>query len=276
MSLIIKVAGADFSATELPKLKQSVLGFPGFGLAGLYLFEDGVVGSPHSGQFLDDSGKGNTASIYSNFSSPVVRDYGVEITDTDGLIIDTGIPQGADFTVIGCLSNTIDTSLVDGFPAWFTDTGNNIPVAKGSEGSHDLRIVMNALLSDAANSNGAYDVSNTLLGKVRPGIDETLYGSANQPGILSLRVSSADGAVDIKTLSGYSLSTTSVPAAAMYSNLTAESMVVGLWPHTGAKGISGRLYGFAIYDRALNDEEVVEAMAAMNTRVSARGVVVVS
>ncbi len=275
MSFIIKIKGADFSASGLPVLKQTVLGFPGEGLAGLYLFEDGTVDAAHVGPFVDSSGRENDAVVYSDFAAPVNRSYGLEVTDGSGLIIDTGIPQGGEFTVVACLNNTMDSAVLDGYPTIFGDTGNNIPANKSASGSNNPRLSINMGLSGSSTNDIALfnNAGNLLNGATRVKVSESQYGSGNQPSILALTIS-AD-TVGFRTFSGFDHSITDADISAAYTGV-AGTMAVGIWAHGSPDGISGRLYGYAIYDRALSDTEIAEAMAAMNTRVAARGVVVVS
>jgi hypothetical protein len=275
MSLIIKIAGADFSASGLPKLKASVFGFDAEGLLGLYLFEDGVIDTSHPGPFLDSSGRNNDAVVFSDFASPIQRGYGLEVADTAGLIIDTGIIQSAEFTVVACLRNTIDSSVVSGYPTWFGDTGNNIPSKKSAQGTNQPRLTANMQITTSVNRNGIFSLNGLMMnGRTRYDVSEANYGSASAPAVMSMRV--GGDSVSFKTVSGYSVSETDVDISQGYLNLS-DTMTVGLWGHAGLNsGISAELYGFAIYDRALSDAEMAEAMAAMNARVSARGVVVVS
>lgn len=273
MSLIMKIAGADFSESGLPKLKQTVLGFPGEGLAGLYLFEDGAVDAVHTSSFLDSSGRKNNAVLFSDFAAPVNRSYGLEVTDVAGLILDTGIPQGADFTVVACLKNTIDTAPQDGFPTWFGDIENGIPVNKAGTGSNSPRFAPNMSLSSDSNNNGLYGLLGMFPnGASRVSVNEVAYGRADEPAIISFKVS-ADS-VDFSTLSGFSYSAVDPDIATAYAG-SAGNMTIGLWTHgTYSTSITGQLYAFAIYERALSDVEISEAMAAMNSRVAARGITV--
>lgn len=273
MSLVMKVAGADFSQSGLPKLKQTILGFPSLGLAGLYLFEDGTVDTAHTGVFIDSSGRKNDASLFSDFSAPVNRSYGLEVTNSAGLILNTGIPQTGDFTILACVNLTMDTVSAEGYPTYTGDTGNKIPATKASTGSNSPRLALNVDLSGGGHSNGMYSAGGTLLGgDVRVTIPYSRGGS-EQPAIMALKVS-GDSA-ELRTLSGFEYSAQDADIPAGYAALD-EEVVVGLWKHSTTSPLSGRLYGFAVYDRPLSDVEVAEAMAAMNARVAARGVVVVS
>lgn len=62
MSLIINIPDLDDSASLLPVLTETVAGFPVIGLQGLYLFEDGDVGSIPT-RALDSSGLGAHAPL---------------------------------------------------------------------------------------------------------------------------------------------------------------------------------------------------------------------
>lgn len=270
----MKIAGADFSASGLPTLKQTVFGFPADGLAGLYLFEDGDVDTAHVGSYLDSSGRQNNAELFSDFAAPVNRSYGLEVTDEAGLILNTGIPQTGEFTILACVNLTMDTVDNDGYPTYTGDTGNRIPATRESYGDNSLRLALNVSLQNSTYSNGVFSDGGVMLnGSGRNVIDPELYGGSDEPAVLALTVS-AD-TVRIQTLSGYSFSAQDSDIAAGYADLD-EEIVIGLWKHNITSAISGRLYGFAIYDRGLSESEVSEAMSAMNARVASRGVAVVA
>jgi hypothetical protein len=274
MSLILKVAGANFSQSGLPKLKQTILGFPAEGLAGLYLFEDGSVDTAHTGEFLDSSGRANNASLFSDFSAPVNRSYGLEVTDGAGLILNSGIKQPSQFTILVCANLSMPTDSHNGYPTYTGDTGNGIPSSKASSGNNSPRLAINTALQGADDSNGLYSANSEMLrGKARIRVPEGTYGSANQPALMALSVGL--DSLMFRTLSGFKAPVSDPDIQTGYAAVN-EDVLLGLWAHGSPGGISGRLYGFAVYERALNDDEMSEAMAAMNTRVSARGVVVVS
>tara|TARA_B110000196_G_scaffold317906_1_gene332068 strand:- start:3734 stop:4555 length:822 start_codon:yes stop_codon:yes gene_type:complete len=273
MSLIMKIAGADFSAFGLPTLKQTVFGFPADGLVGLYLFEDGDVDTAHAGVFLDSSGHKNNASLFSDFAAPVNRSYGLEVTDAAGLIINTGLPQTSEFTIVGCYNLTMDTATEEGYPTLTGDTGNKIPASKAATGSNNPRLALNVDLTGSKLSNGVYSSAGVMInGSARASVPAG-YGQSDQPAILALTV--ASDTVGIQTLSGYKFSAQDADILSGYAALD-EEILIGLWKHGATSALSGRLYGFAIYERGLDDVEISEAMAAMNARVAARGVVVVS
>lgn len=275
MSLIMKIAGADFSASGLPTLKQTVFGFPADGLAGLYLFEDGDVDTAHVGSYLDSSGRQNNAELFSDFAAPVNRSYGLEVTDGSGLIMNTGIQQTGDFTILVCANLTMDPDLLDGYPTYTGDTGNAIPATRGATGNNTPRLVINtALQGSEIDTNGLYSHNSTYTaGASRIAVGKSAYGGANQPAILALSVQS--DVVNFRTLSGYGTTYTDSDITPGYSSLD-ENILLGLWAHGAPGDLSGRLYGFAVYERGLSDSELSEAMSAMNARVASRGVTVVA
>lgn len=275
MSLIMKIAGADFSDSGLPKLKRAVFGFPAEGLAGLYLFEDGTVDTAHIGAFTDSSGRKNDAALFSDFSPPVNRSYGVEVTDGAGLIMNTGIKQPSNFTILVCANLTMDPDLLGGYPTYTGDTGNSIPATKASNGGNTPRLVINASLTGSeSDTNGLYsNASLYTAGVSRVAVNKAAYGGANQPAILALSV--VGDVVNFRSLSGFKSEYTDSDITPAYASVDRD-MVLGLWSHGAPGNLSGRLYGFAVYERGLDDVEMTEAMEAMNTRVSARGVTVVS
>ena len=174
-----------------------------------------------------------------------------------------------------CANLTMDADLSTGYPIYTGDTGNSIPATKGSIGANSPRLVLNTSLGGSeVDTNGLYS-EGTLYTKgiSRIAVSKGAYGGANQPGILAFSVAGND--VNFRSQSGYGFAYTDEDITDGYASLN-EDIVLGLWKHGTGSAISGRLYGFAVYDRGLSDSEMSEAMAAMNTRVSARGVAVVS
>lgn len=271
MSLAIVIGGADFSASKLPRLQATREGFPAVGLAGLYLLKDGVNGV-HSGVFTDSSGAGNNGSVLGDYDLPAQRDYGVEITSESGLVIDTGIQLPSEFTVIGCLRSTMDNEVDTGFPTWFGDTQNGIPSTKSASASNSPRLAPNQdFTGSGLATNGVFSGSASMLPSIRQTISAHKYGSAAAPAVMAMRIK-AD-TVTLKTINGYQMSHSDANILSGYQNQDGN-IVIGYWKHGSSLGLSAELYGFAIYDRALTDLEIDDAMSAMYDHVSARGVAI--
>lgn len=270
MGLAIVIKGADFSASKLPKLRPTIKGFPAVGLAGLYLLQDGDEGS-HTGTFVDSSGNGNHGEIVGDYVTPAQRSYGVEVLDGAGLVINTGIQQPSDFTVIGCLKSSMDNATASGWPAWFGDTENQIPLTKAAPGDNGPRLAPNQDFSGTQiASNGVYAQDGIMLPFSRHSYGASEH--ANERVVMGMRV--AGDVVSLRSLGGKNFTHTDPDIKSGYENQTGK-MCVGYWKHGGFTGLAAELYGFAIWDRALSDEEYIAALDAMGKHAEAQGVSVV-
>lgn len=268
MSVVIRIPGADFSESGLPKLQREIHGIFADNLVGLYLIEDGINGEGVT-TLTDSSGNGNHAELYDGLTVATKQSYGLETAGIIGSAYDTGITQTAEFTVIACLKHKVPEVDYQGYPTFFTDT------AGGFSSHHAQRPSLNIDFDNetAYNTVGVYDFGSEIMGTTRRLIPSSqLIGS--EPFVVALGVSKQSGVATFQSVTGYNFTATgkSAEIAAEYDNLTSK-MLVGIWPHAADAAIDGEVYAYAIYDKLLSDSEMSRAMTAIKARVELRGVV---
>lgn len=123
MTFAITVPGTNAAAVGLPALSPRIAGFPSASLYGLWLNEDGTVGTTPT-SILDSSGNGHNGSM---FTSPQVTKSaeGYATGASVGFLFDTGYAASADFTVVGVERNRLGGSAgVNANPVLLTSTGS--------------------------------------------------------------------------------------------------------------------------------------------------------
>lgn len=266
MSVIIRIPGADFSESGLPKLQREIHGILADNLVGLYLMEDGTNGQAVT-TLTDSSGNGNHAELYAGTTAATKQSYGLETAGIIGSAYNTGITQTAEFTVIACLKHKVAEVDYAGYPTFFTDT------AGGFSSGHGQRLALNIALSGGGiNTVGTYDASDVILGTGRRLIPSSKQISS-EPFVVALGVSKQEGVAKLQSVTGYNFTATgkSAEIATKYDNLTSK-MLIGIWPHGADAPIAGEVYAYAIYDKLLSDVEIAQAMTAIKARVQLRGV----
>jgi hypothetical protein len=266
MSVIIRIPGADFSSSGLPKLQRQIYGIPADSLTALYLFEDGADGATVS-TVTDSSGNGNHAELYAVSDPATKRSYGIEVAGNIGSTFDTGIVQTPEFTVIACAKHKVLELDYAGYPTFFTDTEG------GYSNGHGNRLSLNIDLNTPNNTVGVYDYGAEIIGSARKLVPASEQ-LASDPFIVGLAVSGSAGEYKFKSITGYKNSATSkaVEIANEYNGLS-STMLVGCWPHGADAAVDSEIYAYAIYDKLLTDEEMSQAMTAIKSRVQLRGVV---
>jgi len=105
MSISFVIPGADFSGLGNPKVETNIVGMPTRNLKGLYLFEDGAVGSTPT-QATDSSGLGNHAPFLTGSN---VRKTATGVTSAfTGAYFQGSITNGV-LTVDTLIAGTIET-----------------------------------------------------------------------------------------------------------------------------------------------------------------------
>lgn len=272
MSVVIRIKGADFSGKGLPKLTRTINGIPSDGLAALYLMEDGNIGDSMT-QLLDSSGNNNHATIYSDWPAAIRQSFGLESANDDGAAFDTGIPASGEFTVIAALRRTMPIGTSASYPTWFSDTSNGSLTSVSAGSYHSERVVPNINVNGSEDTHGIYDHGSETLGSVRSSFSAAEL-PASEPAVLGYSSSAQLGELAFYNHVGGKKRFTgkSAELAAAYDGVIANQLV-GMWHHGSAdNAVTCELYAFAIYDRALTSEELSTAIAAVKTRVEARGV----
>ena len=133
MSFIVKIPGADFSNSGLPKLSRTVMSFPAANLQGLWLAQDGAVGAGVS-SLSDSAGNNNTATLMSDFVPPVRTSAGLQsVAGPDqSFIFDSGIKLSAQNTAIICAVSLTDSATTDAWEAFMSDTQSGIQRSKST------------------------------------------------------------------------------------------------------------------------------------------------
>tara|TARA_R110000744_G_C19371688_1_gene562885 strand:- start:5942 stop:6766 length:825 start_codon:yes stop_codon:yes gene_type:complete len=274
MSLVIKIKNADFSGSGLPLLEQTVQGFPADGLKGLYFFEEGENNTLHTGLFVDSSGNSNHGNLYLDFAPPINKNYGLEITDTNGLVIDTGIKLTPELTVIGCFENTMTKGVEPVYETHISDTLNiGIDHASGNP-INTPRIAVNTRVNtNDFGDVGIYANNSSILDRTR----SAEAGNSRMPSIYAVGVSGISGDLKARSLDGVNYNRSNADIVQAYkTDLPESNIAVGMWGQGSRKELSGKLYAFAIYDKLLTDEQFTKAITAMNQKMIERGITVYS
>lgn len=277
MGIVIRIKGADFSGSGLPKLKTLRAGFPTEGLQGLYLFEEGEAGAAHAGQFIDSSGKGNHAAIRANWLQPTKRSYGMEGA-AGGIAIVLPFNFGQSFTCAMAVALPTEPEPASGarYPiilAAANDVGATpASAANGASG--------NALINSqiAAGGGFSWDWGVTRTGGIiqgsttlRTSVPGTV-GASKTPSVIGVHYDAATTQFVLRQGNNSAIATPS--AQALFP--AAQSPVIGVMPYGGnqAPAAGAQLMLAAFYEGG-SDAFLVEVMAAAREKVAARGVAVI-
>lgn len=275
MSLLIKVRGANFSALNLPKLEQTVLGFPADNLKGLYLLEDGTKDTVYDGAFVDSSGNGNHAFVRNTWTPPLKRASGIETNSENGMIIETPIPGNTSFSWVMVGKHNMEINPVE-TPTWrfptFAGQTDDLSYNMESDSKNEKGLFINTDLQHTTVSSrsnwGTYSGISTMS---RVLIPET---EAEHLSVFGVTFNVTTGTVTLFDSSGRETSRTDALVGATMKTLTGN-VAFGCWKHKSGVPVAGEMHLFAHYDRPLSRESMMKAMQAAKERVESRGVLVV-
>lgn len=271
MSLLIQVRGADFSALGLPKLQQTLFGFPAAGLKGLYLLEDGVENTVFSGPFTDSSGNGNHAKVRNTWTAPLKRASGITTNSEHGMIIETPIPANTSFSWVIVARHTLPVESKTGLYPTFAGSTDGLS-ADMTSGMPNLKgAVINVDLAGGSNFFNTWGVFSNEGALSRKGVVGT---DASVVSVFGVTFDSISGDLIMMDISGARTDFNDEVVAAAIRGL-AGNIVFGCWKHGNVYPISGENHLFAHYDRVLPETDLVKAMHAAKSRVESRGVAVV-
>lgn len=281
MSLGFIIPGADFSASPNEKLKAVVRGFDKNGLAGLWLAEAGTIGVGVS-SIADQSGNNKTATLMSDFVAPLKTTEGLQSEPgrDQSFIFDSGVPLTTDSTIIFCGYSKTDPTSTDGWEIFASDTNADIPTDKTDAANNATRPNIAGRLDRDGESLGENVVVMDRSGLYAPSyvmVNPTAsYGKCTAPFIAAMRVGS-EGEFTFKTYSGFSAGAQgSTPSAVDVGNLysSAGNFCFGHWTSGSSANPEHQAVfcGAAIYSRLLTESEMNDAMVAMATIMTARGV----
>jgi hypothetical protein len=273
VSVIIRLKNTTFANTGLPRLIQTVYGFPADGLEGLYLMEDGEVGVAHAGMFADASGKGNHAARRGDWPAPLRRDYGFEAASPNGLAIETPVPMTPSMTWI--FAGRRAAGLVDGYPLFFAPStcvgataagANTIPV--------DREPILNAMIVAPNNNNWGIFTNTFWFGAGNNRVHlPNASDPADVPSVIGMSFDNDSGVLVFKSL--HSRLSYAGLAGKTDEWKTNQAKVVFGWCRYGSTSnqAGGEVMLAACYSRGLSEAELDAAMEAARARVAARGVV---
>jgi hypothetical protein len=280
VGLQIIIPGSDASQSGLGKMLSYPRGFSSDGLLGLYLFDEGVVGQPHSGVFRDSSRNNNHAERYLDFSPPVKNAGGIAVTDPLGFWMNTGIVQPSQFTVVACLKHTINVVGLGGTvsaPAWQSDTLNAPPASKIAPAAMSNRIVPGMRLgsNNTARFHGLRDGSTgaAQLGTLTQSFTETNGNSPANMSVIAYGINATAGKVFwAQRTSGYVFERTDTDIATAFAPEPGRQILLGLGPVGGFTPVTGEIVGFAVYGKYMRNAEWIAPAQAMANIAAARGV----
>lgn len=277
MSYIIKIPGADFSNSGLPKLREQARGFDKAGLVGLFLFEEGNVGDVVSGPWADSSGSGHQLTLYANRQAPTRRSYGIDVNSVNGVILQSDIPSSlTEFTVIAGLRNNLPGSEASVYYHWFGATDNAYPADPSASHSSNAYPSPNFDARVAAGDYAIYAADANIFGSNRAmrllPSDGATIGDAIA---ISYRIDGPGQQGAHSTLSGLLQKVTDADITTKFNGSQTGFYTFGWWPFGTARTaqtVPAQLYGFAIYNRYLSDSETVDNLRAMAAIAASRGV----
>jgi hypothetical protein len=140
MPLQLKIAGADFSASALPKFEKRIGGLPTEALHLLWLFENGAGGAAMS-LALDSSDNGHHGSLFAGSTAPKKGSHGVYSSGSEQFYYAApGWPTkrfSSAFTAIVVAKSGAAPAAAAAYPTCYTGSGNipgGVMPVTGSQG----------------------------------------------------------------------------------------------------------------------------------------------
>lgn len=248
-------------------------GFPTGSFAGLwYLTKDSsgthyANGASVDGPFYDESGNGNHASIVSS-STPEKQTWGLDVTDADGLVLDTGINFPASGTAIVGIQSTV-SSAVAHHQFWLRPNLFLPATKSGDYGSWEapspsMTTTANATADGKVyeNSHGILDTDEAQLGETRLSIPKWRV-QADGFGVLCFRWNNVTGRIELFSLNGGFVTYQNAGLIGYFSAFTAFTTCMGIIPFSTIRPCTGRLFACALATSALDNVVAFQAMNAV-------------
>lgn len=268
MSLVIKIKGTSFANSGLPKLVQTIEGFPVDQLHGLYLFNDANNGDAVDGYFADSSGNGHDGKLVSGWNKPIQQKSGIVTSGDNGVWIDSGKPAKESFSAVLVVRNTSPAN------------------QSGSKYLSVLAPVQAGANGQVSGAGGFLFLSSREPSRCKwrafsdvPSVDsgDLVAPPADQVSVIAITLDASTGAFMIKSLDSkvfLSGKTERVERiASLTSNLAIGASKYGV--SAGSVPVSAEIHLAAIYDSVLSSNKLDEIMLIAKKTVESRGVAVV-
>lgn len=273
MSIVIRVKGANFSNSGLPKLIPTIAGFTTENLKGLFLFEEGTVDQAHSGQFVDSSGLGNHGTLRGNWLQPTKKAFGMQ-GGAGGIAINTGIAAGQKLTVVlGVKFNEPDPAS-NVYPLIFGPSAQMPASIAAAATLGSNKMFINAQFIPSSNANdmdwGVYKSGGPITGDATT--RKTISGSAGHANSSCLIGFTYDATATflLAKHAGGEFRTSAAALAFDPADTLAFGLLNAASGHNVAAGVE--LYLAAIYSDS-SEALLDAAMAAARARITGRGVI---
>lgn len=270
----IVIPGIDASQSGLGKSMPLIAGMPADSLEALYLFNEGTDGQTVS-VFSDASGKGNHAALYGSYAAPIKRAWGLEVQSVNGLMLATNVPIGQQCTVIVAMESLLPGNETSVYQFPFGPSANNYSTNPAVTVTHTVSPTVNFSGHLAVGNYALFDgtVGRVVLGGPRHALVDG--PTNNQPTVLGLRIDAPNDTVKLRANVGAELVVTRPEIGDHYA-VDRGTIMLGAFANQAvrtAASPNARLFGAAIYSRALSDSVLATAMSAIRRNAEDAGIV---
>jgi hypothetical protein len=292
MSLIIQIPDLDDSASQLGAIVETVLGFPVSGLQGLYLFEDGTVGSAYAGTggaATDSSGNGAHAPMLS--SSVVNRVTEGVATGASGaqpFAFRTPFAIGGSFSLVLATRNRLAAGTAQSFPTpWLTTinaSGGGQAITESftnaNVNTRGFAFINHDSASNVAPSNGHAEigmqnrnVGNTASWAAAPSGRPAFIDPGSSPKAtftcLAMSMNAATGAIILR-FNGTTITWTSLSDLTAWLGDDTAKHLFGMMIGQNLGQVNGDLGAAAFYSVAKSAADLDTLIMATKTRLALR------
>lgn len=269
--MFFRSARAAFVDTAMPAPTVRRYGFPASGLIGLYLFGEVAAGQPNPGPYVDLSGSGNTAVKAGTRATPTQQGYGLQVTDQYGFYMECPFAQPKSWTAITAVNADAQTGSQSAI--LLSNSGNGTPTAAAdywAQSPWPFLEVPTGADSPIRGFSVPGDFSDSAAQATLP--LSLTSGKRGQWVVPAMSVDGDLGRVRVTARSGEVASATTAKMVTRQAAAAPAKVLLGMMPFVQRFPVTGRVAGFAYYNRALTAEELVVANAAMAAITTARGV----
>ena len=190
-------------------------------------------------------------------------------------MLSTGVPIGQQSTIIIAMAMLLPGSETGIYQYFFGTSANNYPTDPTSS--------FISSVSPTANFSGVVDVGH--YGIYDGTSERSVFGvpripisggpSNGDPAVLAIRLDAGNDTMKLRANTGAEVSITRSEIGAHYA-VDRGTIMLGTWKNAGVRTAASphaRLFGAAIYNRALSDTVLATAMAAIRRNAEQAGIV---
>lgn len=281
MPLTIKIPGANFAGSGLPKFERTIAGFPLSNIKGLYLFEDGALNGAYSSA-LDSSGMGNNAPLAAGAAAGVRGAQGLASTSlvNPAVFNAPGLSLGQAFSAVLVGKSDMSTNVTGAYPWWWRPSPD---ITTGVDSNQTNGTNREAINFDASTTNNDASVGwvhglgymdGTTAGLTRRDLSAT--GAPRFTSWFAVAFSFNPAANRYRlTFAGQSFETVnSIPGAASAGKTGTHLFGVGRWG-VNTNNQPGKIGLFGLYSGEKSIADLNALVAAAKARMTLRGVTAV-